>query len=53
MIEMTTPAFTAPWAMLPWQAAQFVSYAFFPAASDSGVDATGFFSAAAVGLVGV
>jgi hypothetical protein len=27
--------------MLPWHAAQLASYAFFPAATDSGVDATG------------
>ena len=48
MIEMTTPAFTAPWALLPWQPAQLASYALLPAAIDSGVAATGFFSAAAL-----
>src|SRR5688572_6229641 len=49
MIEMSTPAFSAPWAMLPWQGAQLRSYAFRPAASDSGVAATGFFTPAAPG----
>ena len=49
---MTTPAFTAPWALLPWQAAQLASYALLPAAIDSGVAATGFFSAAALGFRG-
>ena len=50
MIEMTMPAFSAPCALSPWQAAQLTSYAFLPAASDSGVAATGFFSAAAFGF---
>ena len=49
---MTMPAFTAPWALLPWQPAQLASYAFLPAAIDSGVAATGFFSAAAAGFFG-
>src|SRR5437868_4493382 len=50
MIEMTTPAFSAPCALLPWHAAQLVSYARFPTAIDSGVAATGFLGAAAVWL---
>jgi hypothetical protein len=52
MIEMTTPAFSAPWALLPWQPAQLASYALLPAVSDSGVEATGFFSAAAAAFFG-
>src|SRR4051812_2804774 len=47
-MEMTTPAFSAPCALLPWQPAQFVSYALLPADNDAGVAATGFFSAVTV-----
>src|SRR5687767_4643148 len=52
MIEMVMPAFTAPWALVPWQPAQLASYAFFPSESDSGVAATRFLSAAAAGFFG-
>jgi hypothetical protein len=48
---MTMPARSAPWVRSPWQPAQFALYAFWPAAIDSGVAATGLVSAAVVGFL--